>query len=161
MPVSVLFSHGYSKPLCSLDFPSSSQRTHRSCVSSLFTLWPHCHLITVPGLLLDYRMGSAPVMQLLRAEILTPFPVFILCSCLIAWPVLLCPISCQLLCVSRGCQNFPLTLCFLFQQLSASYGISFFSVFSKIFFNLFQRHCYSFSGIGAFQVLNELARKYG
>lgn len=64
-----LFSHGYSKPLCSLNFPASSPRTHRSCVSSLFTLWPHCHLITVPGLLLDYRVSRVPLMQLLRAEI--------------------------------------------------------------------------------------------
>lgn len=161
MPVSVLFSHGYSKPLCSLNFPSSSQRAHLSCVSSLFTLWPHCHLITVPGLLLDYRGSSAPVMKLLRGEILTPFPVFhpVLVSYCLASPSL--------------SHLLPATLCFTWLPKFPSYSLFLisatfsllwyfiFSFFSKIFFNLFQRHHYGFSGIGAFQVLNELGHKYG
>lgn len=131
MPVSVLFSHGYSKPLCSLDFPSSSQRTHRSCVSSLFTLWPHCHLITVPGLLLDYRMSSAPVMQLLRAEILTPFPVFhpMLMSYCLASPSL--------------SHLLPVTLCFTWLPKFPSYPLflipaTFSLLWYFIFFSLFK-----------------------
>lgn len=83
MPDFVLFSHGYSKPRCSLNFPASSQRTHCSSISSLFTLWPHYHLISVPGLLLDYRVSNAPVMLLLStesSEILTPFPALYLWS---------------------------------------------------------------------------------
>lgn len=136
MPDFILFSHGYSKPRCSLNFPASSQWTHCSSISSLFTLWPHYHLISVPGMLLDCRVSNAPVMLLLSAEsseILTPFPALLSLvsgSCLIAWPVLFCPVSCQLLCVSPACQSFPPILCSLFLQLSASYGISFFqSVF--------------------------------
>lgn len=160
MPVSVLFSHGYSKPLCLPNFPASSPQTHRSCVTSLFTLWPHCHLITVPGLLLDYS-EQCPSNAASQSRNLTPFPVFrpLLVSYCLANPSLshLLPVPLWFIWLPK----FPSYPLFLIPATFNLLRYFIFSVFSKIFFNLFQRHCYSFSGISAFQVLNELAHKSG
>lgn len=125
-----------------------------------------CCLARVPGLLWGYRVSNAPVMLLLSAKTrnfrsFPSAPSLAGCLCLIAWLVLFCPISCQLLCVSPACQSFLPTLCSLFLQLSASCGVSFSQSFQWFFSIYVQRHCCGFSGIGAFQVLNEVAHKSG
>lgn len=73
-------------------------------------------------------------------------PFLVGCSCRIAWPVLFCPISCRLLCVSPSCQSSPAALCSLFLQLSASYSILFFQSFQRFFQSMFK------DAVMAFQV---------
>lgn len=71
-PVSVLFSHGYSKPLCSPNFPASSPGTHCSCVYTVPSLPPyHCARAA-----LRLQSEQCPSNAASQSRNLTPFPVF-------------------------------------------------------------------------------------
>lgn len=159
MPDFVLFSHGYSKPRCSLNFPASSQWTHCSSISSLFTLWPHYHLISVPGLLLDYRVSNAPVMLLLSAEsseILTPFPALYLWSA--AHVLLLGQSFSAPSPASYFVSHLPAKVSLL---SSVPYSCNFQPPTVFHFFNLCSKTLLGLFRYQAFQVLNEVAHKSG
>lgn len=152
LPVSVLFSDGYSEALCSPNFPASSPGTHGSCVYTVASLPPyHCARAAL-------RLQSEQWPSNSQSRNLIPFPVSFSAHVLLPGQSFSVPSPASYFVVHMAARISLLPSVPFFLHLSASYSISSFQSFQRLFSICFKD---TVTGIGAFQVLNELTCKSG